>query len=256
MTQRQKTDVQRPLRKGCDGFPLRKLLLLAYVSLAGCKSDPVRDPSFAATLPAALEVPAARQAATGSIYQAGYDVVLFEDSRARRVGDILTVRLTESTNASKSQSNSIAKDNKTDIAAPTILGASPAFALPGLLPLAATATGNNNLTTALDSSNAFAGKSGTAQTNSLTGDISVTIADVLPNGNLVVRGEKRLNLNSGNEYVKIAGIVRPLDIAANNVVPSSKVADATIIYNSDGAEADSSKMGWLARFFVSPVFPF
>ena len=100
------------------------------------------------------------------------------------------------------------------------------------------------------------GKSGTAQTNSLSGDISVTIADVLPNGNLLVRGEKRLNLNSGNEYVKISGIVRPLDVAANNVVPSSKVADATIIYNGDGAESDANKMGWLSRFFISPIFPF
>lgn len=256
MTTRQKHDTQRKSGSHRAVFPYSGLLFLACAGLAGCNSDPIRDPSFAATLPPALEVPAARQAATGAIYQAGYDVVLFEDSRARRVGDILTVRLTESTNASKSQSNSVSKDNATDISAPTILGASPAFALPGLLPLAATATGNNNLTSKLDSSSAFAGKSGTAQTNSLTGDISVTIADVLPNGNLVVRGEKRLNLNSGNEYVKIAGIVRPLDIAANNVVPSSKVADATIIYNSDGAEADSSKMGWLARFFVSPVFPF
>lgn len=224
--------------------------------LAGCNSMPVRDPNFAASLPAPLEIPQARQAASGAIFQAGYDVVLFEDSRPRKVGDILTVRLAESTNASKSQSNDISRDSSTDIANPTILGANPAFALPGMLPLAVAGGGDNTLETSLGSNTAFKGKSGTAQTNSLSGDISVTIADILPNGNLFVRGEKRLNLNSGNEYVKISGIVRPRDVASNNVVPSSKVADATIIYNGDGAEADSSKMGWLTRFFNSPVFPF
>jgi len=255
MNGRQEHDTQRKSASVRDRIPHMASLLLVAVSLAGCKSDPIRDPSFAASMPAPLEVPHARQAATGAIYQAGYDVVLFEDSRARRVGDILTIRLTESTNASKSQSNDISKNNATDITNPTILGANPAFALPGLLPLAEVATGNT-LATSLASNTAFKGKSGTAQTNSLSGDISVTIADVLPNGNLLVRGEKRLNLNSGNEYVKISGIVRPLDVAANNVVPSSKVADATIIYNGDGAESDANKMGWLSRFFISPIFPF
>ncbi len=239
---------------GNDPRPL--LLVLALGLLAGCNTNPVRDPSFAASMPAPLEVPQARQAATGSIYQAGYDVVLFEDSRARRIGDILTVRLTESTNASKSNSNDVGRDNTSSVTNPKILGVNPAFALPGVLPIAAAVGAENTFETSLASKTAFKGKSGTKQNNSLTGDISVTIADVLPNGNLVVRGEKRLNLNSGNEYVKISGIVRPLDIAANNVVPSSKVADATIIYNGDGVEADSSKMGWLARFFISPVFPF
>ena len=234
----------------------RALLVLVALTavLAGCNSTPVKDPSFAASFPAPLEVPQARQAASGAIYQAGYDVVLFEDSRARRIGDILTIRLTEQTNASKSQSNDISKDNATKIDNPTVLGANPAFALPGVLPLSDTL--NNSLETNLSSNSAFKGKAATAQRNRLTGDISVTIADVLPNGNLLVRGEKRLNLNSGNEYVKISGIVRPLDIAANNVVPSTKVADATIIYNGEGAEADSSKIGWLARFFVSALMPF
>ncbi len=229
-------------------------LLLTAVTLAGCNATPRRDPSYAASLPAPLEVPQARQAASGAIYQAGYDVVLFEDSRARRIGDILTIRLTESTNATKSQSNDIAKNQDTSVTNPTLLGANPAFALPGVLPLSDTL--NNSLETSLASNSAFSGESDTAQRNSLTGDISVTVADVLPNGNLLVRGEKRLNLNSGNEYVKISGIVRPFDIAANNTVPSTKVADATIIYTGEGAEADAGKIGWLARFFVSALFPF
>lgn len=257
MKQRQKTiavRMPRTARHASSRWPALALLALA---LSGCNTTPVRDPEFAASLPAPLEVPRARQASSGAIFQAGYDVVLFEDSRARRIGDILTIHLIEVTNASKSQSNDINRNSATEIANPTILGANPAFALPGLLPLVATAaSGNNTLETTFASDNAFKGGSGTAQTNKLIGDISVTIADVLPNGNLLVRGEKRLNLNSGNEYVKISGIVRPLDVAANNVVPSSKVADATIMYNGDGAEADAGKMGWLSRFFVSALFPF
>lgn len=233
---------------------LQGVLLIVVAVLAGCDAMPRRDPSFAASFPAPLEVPQAKQAATGAIYQAGYDVVLFEDSRARRIGDVLTVRLTEATNATKSQSNDISKDQATTVDNPTILGANPAFAVPGILPLSETV--NNSLESKLASNSAFKGKAATAQRNSLTGDISVTVADVLPNGNLLVRGEKRLNLNSGNEYVKISGLVRPIDIQANNVVLSTKIADATIVYAGDGAEADAGKIGWIARFFVSALFPF
>lgn len=229
------------------------VFIAAMAQLVGCNTAPRRDPGFAASYPAPLEVPQARQAASGAIYQTGYDVVLFEDSRARRIGDILTIRLSEATNATKSQKNDVSKDHDTAIANPTILGANPAFGLPGLLPLSD--TDHNTLETKLGASTEFKGKSDTAQRNSLTGDISVTVADVLPNGNLVVRGEKRLNLNSGNEYVKISGIVRPLDIAANNVVPSTKVADATIIYTGEGAESDATRMGWLGRFFNGALFP-
>ncbi|MGH8598642.1 MAG: flagellar basal body L-ring protein FlgH [Gammaproteobacteria bacterium] len=233
---------------------LSLLLLAPLAGLTACNSMPRRDPAFAPSFPAPLEVTQQQQASSGSIYQAGYDVVLFEDARARRVGDILTIRLVESTNATKASSNDISKTQSATIDNPTILGASPQFGLPGILPL--DVTENNTFETNLGSEHAFNGESATAQRNSLSGDITVTIADVLPNGNLLVRGEKRLNLNAGNEYVKISGLVRPLDIQANNTVLSTKVADATIVYNGDGAEADASKIGWLARFFVSALLPF
>ena len=90
----------------------------------------------------------------------------------------------------------------------------------------------------------------------MNGSITVTVADVLPNGNLVIRGEKRLNLNQGNEYIKISGMVRAVDVASDNSVLSTKIADATIVYSGDGANADSSKVGWLGRFFMSAAFPF
>lgn len=224
----------------------------ALVLLGGCQSAPKRDPEFAASYPA-YRAPKP-QANTGGIYQLGHEVLFFEDIKARRIGDVLTIRLTESTNASKAASTAIDKTQNTAISNPTVLGASPQFSLPGRLPL--NNTSDLSLTTNLDSNSSFSGDASADQSNTLTGNITVTVADVFPNGNLLVRGEKRLNLNQGNEYVKISGIVRPIDIAADNTVPSTKVADATIVYNGDGAVSDSNEIGWLARFFVSAIFPF
>lgn len=234
---------------------IRPLSLCGVLLLAaGCNSNPVRDPDYAASYPAVHDNPQPAQAATGAIFQHGYDVALFEDLKARRVGDILTIRLAESNTAKKKADTSITRDQETAIENPTILGTSPEFALPGVLPLLS--TDGNTLETNLTSANDFEGAADSSVSNSLNGDITVTIADVLPNGNLMVRGEKRLNINQGNEYIKLSGIVRPVDIASDNSVPSTKVADATIIYNGDGATAESNRMGWLSRFFASALFPF
>ena len=236
-------------------FVLRSLLVLGLlVALAACEAPPRRDPEYAATYPAAHGSPAQSQAASGAIYQGGYDVALFEDLKAHRIGDILTVRLSESNQAAKSNNNAVTKHGNSKIDNPTILGAKPEFLLPGVLPLAELAS--NSLDTELSSTNDYSGKADSKQSNSLNGSITVTIADVLPNGNLMIRGEKRLNLNQGNEYIKISGLVRAVDIGADNSILSTKIADATIVYSGDGANSDSSKVGWLGRFFMSAAFPF
>lgn len=233
---------------------LRWLPVIAAIALAGCNATPRRDPAFAASWPAVHADPVNAQAVTGSIYQRGHDIALFEDLKARRIGDILTVRLAEANNAQKSSETSVDRGHSTSVTNPTILGTTPQFNLPGVLPLANTT--DNTLASTLAAEHEFGGDSESDISNSLSGDITVTVADVLPNGNLVVRGEKRLNINQGNEYIKLSGIVRPVDIATDNSVVSTKVADATIIYSGDGATADANRMGWLSRFFVSAVFPF
>jgi len=227
------------------------LLCVSVLSLAGCQSLPERDPAYAAVRPVALPPV---QANNGSIYQAGYDVRLFEDSRARRVGDLLTISLTEATNASKDSATELNKSNITNVTNPTILGSTPQFNTPGIVPLASNQ--NNNLGFGLSSNNAFSGDSASTQSNSLTGSITVTVAEVLPNGYLVVRGEKVTSLNQGHEYVRLSGIVRPVDIRPDNTIMSTQVADAQITYTGSGATADTSKIGWLARFFISSLFPF
>jgi len=233
---------------------LRFLLLASLLGLGACNEMPVRDPAYAATLPAALpEIPA--QQADGAIYHAGRDQLLFQDLKARRIGDLLTIKLVEKTDASKKSNTKSDRTTSGTVTNPTILGTTPVFDLPGALPLASTT--NNTLAASLSSTHSFDGSGESKQSNSLTGDITVTVADVFPNGNLYVRGEKRMNLNQGNEYIKISGIIRPVDInAADNSVDSTKLADATIIYSQDGEVADANKLGWLARFFISAIFPF
>lgn len=227
------------------------LLCVCVMSLAACQSLPERDPAYAAVRPVALPL---IQASNGSIYQAGYDVRLFEDSRARRVGDLLTITLVETTRASKQSATDLSKSNDSTIANPTILGSTPQFNTPGFLPLASNRA--NNLGFGLSSSNEFSGDSSSTQSNSLSGSITVTVAEVLPNGYMVIRGEKVTSLNQGHEYVRISGIVRPIDIRPDNTILSTKIADAQISYTGSGATADTNKIGWLARFFISSLFPF
>ena len=129
------------------------------------------------------------------------------------------------------------------MSAPTLLGVSP------------TVKGRNILNNSLSGASSFDGEGNSKQSNQLTGDISVTVAKRLANGNLLVRGQKWITINQGREYVRIQGIVRPVDIRPDNTVPSTKVADATIAYGSQGALNDSNSKGWLARFFDSKWMP-
>ena len=228
-------------------------LFLSLFVLSGCSTAPRHDPAFAPSMPV-VPLPEEEKVVTGGIYQAGQEIILYEDMKARRIGDTITIRMAEKTNASKSANTDASRKQKTLIKNPTIIGTTPEFNALGVIPLASNI--GNSLETDLSSDSAFSGAGKSSQSNSLTGDITVTVADVLANGNLVVRGEKRFNFNQGNEYVKIAGIVRPYDIGPDNTVLSTKLADATIMYNGDGAISDANRMGWLARFFNGVFSPF
>ncbi len=206
----------------------------AHAQIFGHKK-PKED--FSVTLPA-TQPPVARPA-DGGIFHAneGY-AALYEGQRARRVGDPLSIVLVEHTAASKSATSKLDSSGGFGITPPT---AGPLSFDPGAAKLA----GNRS----------FTGNGATDQSNALTGEISVTVAEVFPNGTMLVQGEKRVTLNRGDEYIRIKGIVRVADIDENNRVPSTRVADARIGYTGKGDVARASRQGWLSRFF-SVISPF
>jgi flagellar L-ring protein precursor FlgH len=180
----------------------------------------------------------------GAIYQAGQQMELFADLKARRVGDVLTIRLTESTNASKSAATKTAKTTAVNNTGPTIFGKT------------ITAAGVPILTTTMNGADSFDGSGSSTQGNSLAGSLTVTVMEVESNGNLVIQGEKTLKLNQGEEFVRLSGVVRRADIATDNTVTSDKVADAHISYSGRGVIDSANRVGWLARFFNSAYAPY
>lgn len=228
------------------------LMLLGLLVLAGCNSNTVkRDPAFAATRPVPVEP---QQRNDGAIFDVRNNIALFEDYRARRVGDILTVRLEERTDAEKETETTVRKNNSNSIDNPTLFGTTPQFNLPSQLPLASTR--DNNLAFSMGSNSDFKGQGDSEQNNKLFGDISVSVVEVMPNGNMIVRGEKVVTINQGHEYIRLSGIVSPRDIEAGNTISSKRVADAQIAYVGDGPTQDANVMGWLSRFFISALMPF
>ena len=218
------------------------------VLLAGCVAPTPKpnDPYYAPVLP---RTPLPASANNGSIYQAGFEQNLYSDRKAFRVGDIITITLHERTSASKSANSQIDKDSTANLGLTSLFGAVPNTNNPF-------GSGDLSLEAGYSGSRATKGDSKAAQGNTLTGSITVTVAEVLPNGIVAVRGEKWMTLNTGDELVRIAGLVRADDIATDNTVPSTRVADARITYSGTGSFADASQPGWLDRFFISPLWPF
>jgi len=227
------------------------LLFCAVVQTACVSNTAKRDPAYAAVRPVAIPQ---QENHDGTIFNVSNNISLFEDYRARRPGDILTVQLQEQTDAEKETETTISKNNNNSISNPTIFGTTPQFNLPSQLPLANTK--DNNLAFDLGSDSDFSGQGDSDQSNKLTGNISVSVVEVLANGNLMIRGEKIITINQGNEYIRISGMINPRDIDANNSISSKRVADAQISYVGDGPTNDANVMGWLSRFFISALMPF
>ena len=184
------------------------------------------------------------QAPTGGIFKTNGNGLFASDIRARDVGDILTVALNETFAATKAQTAASAKNDTFGVTLPT--------ALPNIL------TGGYDKNAAglnAGTARSFAGSGTAAQSNSLSGLLSVTVTRVFDNGNMEIAGQKKLTLNNGDEYVRLTGLIRPEDISATNTVQSNRIADAEIVYVGAGEIADSSRQGWLSRTLrnVSPM---
>ncbi|MGA7540794.1 MAG: flagellar basal body L-ring protein FlgH [Steroidobacteraceae bacterium] len=218
---------------------LRALPALALSLLAACAThrNPVEKEAF--NFPHLPTPPV-----DGAIFHSGYGGGLFENPTARNVGDVVTVVLEEATTAQKSSQTDTSKTTKDALAAPTILG------------LPVSIHGTPLLSGSLNNANSFSGAGDSKQSDSLAGDISVTVVKRLPNGNLVIEGAKEIDLNQGSEYVRLEGIIRPVDVAPDNTIPSTEVADARIAYGQHGAINDANAPGLLSRFFNLSWLPF
>ncbi len=215
---------------------------MALMLLAACAVTPpssVRQPMSARPAPA----PAATRA-NGAIYQAQYPAQLgyanrplFEDRRARAVGDVLTININEITAASKKSGSTASRNGSSDMSVSGLAG------LPG----------KGLLGSGLSASSAstFEGKGDSASNNTFTGIITVTVTEVLPNGNLLVSGEKQIGINQGSEFVRFSGVVNPATVSSANTVSSTQVADARLEYRGNGYIDEAQTMGWMARFFLS-----
>lgn len=214
-------------------------LMVTFAVLTGCQSVPptnVHQPMTAR--------PAPRQELAnnnGGIFNPAINRSLFDDRRARFVGDTLTINIAENTSASTSSSSSANRASSLSVGVPTITG------LPG--------KNFQGMSASAETENDFAGKGAAAAKNVFTGSITVTVIDVLENGNLLVSGEKQVAIGHGQEYIRLSGVVNPTFISATNTIESSRVADARVEYKESGYISEAQVMGWLARFFLS-VVPF
>lgn len=215
-------------------------LVIAATGLAGCVST---VPPTAVHQPMTIR-PEARSTVgmgNGAIYNVGSARPLFEDRRARFVGDIITINVVEKVQASKKSGTTAERTQTLTAGVPTIEG----------LPF----KGVGGLSLSANDTNKFNGKGENSSTADFTSTITCTVIEVLPNGNLLVSGEKQIGLKQGEEFVRFSGVVNPNTITTANTVQSTQVADARIEYKANGFVDDAQTMGWLGRFFLS-VLPF
>ena len=221
---------------------MHSLGVAALALLSGCAAIQTTPPS-AVHQPMSVrpEAMATALPANGAIYQTVQARPLFEDRRARRIGDTITINLVERNTAQKSaNANATRNGNMT-------AGIGPINRLP--------LKGLNGLELDAEAESDFNGKGAAAANNVFNGTITVTVIDVYPNGNLLVSGEKMVAINQGNEFIRFSGVINPNNVTTANTVQSTQVADARIEYRGSGFIDESNTMGWLQRFFVA-IMPF
>ena len=232
-----------------ERYRITSLVLPILWVLSGCAGiESKSHPAYAPMEPIVYTNPSEGETA-GSLYTEQRGISLFADTRARAVGDIISVILTESTQASKNAGTTIGRTSGIDVSQPTIFGrTNPDFNADRFRGL--------TLEQSIESESEFTGNGTASQSNSLSGAIAVQVARVLPNGNLVVQGEKWLALNKGDEFIQLRGVIRPQDVSSTNTIASTLVADARISYGGTGMIDRANSPGWFSKFFNSPLNPF
>lgn len=216
--------------------------LMLVLPLSGCAYIPHKPLVEGQTT--ANPVPMAAPVVNGSVFQSGQAMnygyqPMFEDRRPRNIGDTLTIVLQENVSASKSSSANATRNGSTGLSFDAVPSA-----LAGLL-------GGDKANTAISGKTDFTGKGGAAAQNTFSGTITVTVKQVLENGNLSVVGEKQIAINQGTEFIRFSGVVNPRTISGSNTVVSTQVSDARIEYVGNGYINEAQNMGWLQRLFLN-----
>lgn len=218
------------------GLTMKRLSLPLVLLVAGCATTApptsVHQPMSVRPEPKAMPGPA-----NGTIFNIASSRPLFEDRRARYVGDVLTINIAEKTQASKKSDTKAERSQTVNVGVPAVVG----------LPFKSV----QGMTLTADSANKFGGKGENTSSNDFTSTITVTVIEVYPNGNLLVSGEKQIGLKEGEEFIRFSGVVNPTTITAANTVSSTQVADARIEFKANGFIDTAQVMGWLSRFFLS-----
>ena len=217
------------------------LTLASTLWLAGCQGIPPKAVvDFAEVKPelAAATNAAPAKSTNGSLFQLATYRPAFEDSRARALGDIVTIQIIESLAASQVSKSTVNRNSSIDSAITPPL---PSMLGPDLKNLEMSAKTNND----------FSGKGGTEAANTFTGSISTTVVEVLPNGNLIVAGEKQIGVNQNVDVMRFTGTVNPRMLQPNNVISSLQVANVRVESKGRGAQGEAQTVGWLSRFFLN-----
>lgn len=222
---------------------------LAACALSGCvatlNAPPPVDMPSTATPPAPVPVAALPATPTGGLFHAARYRPMFEDQRARMVGDMVTVMIVERVSATQSSSSSVDRDNELKAGLTNL----PIFKAANAKNIA------DRSKIGMGSENAFSGKGQTANNNTFTGSVTTTVVDVLPNGHLVVTGEKQIGVNHNVDVLRFSGTVDPRNLQPGSVVSSTQVANVRVESRGRGQQAEAQSIGWLSRFFLS-VMPF
>lgn len=224
--------------------PKKTWIALACVLLAACSTPPtsiVQGP-----LSARPTLAPENRTSNGSIFQAATTRPLFEDRTPRYVGDTMTVVIEEKTSTQSNETTSLSRESSYNAGTPTV--SLPLFSglvekKLGGVKVSAGATGSNE------------GKGEAKSSSAFTGSITVTVVEVLANGNLVVSGEKQVRVNGEHEFIRLSGVVNPRDIRPGNMLSSTKLGDARVELQNQGNNHAFAQPGWLGRFFMS-ILPF
>jgi flagellar L-ring protein precursor FlgH len=224
------------------------LMLIGALALVGCETDPPTRVQLPTTV---RPTPAPVVSADGSIYRANGSRPLFEDRRARFVGDTITVNLVEKTSSARGTNEAMARSGKAavNIGQPEILGVTPNLPVSGSV-LNNKVTGNLDSNFNADSSISTSNKQNDSNSNTISGTITVTVIEVLPNGNLMVSGEKMVAINQGTEFVRLSGVINPISISGANSVNSTQIADAKIESKQKQSVDTAQVVSAMARFFT------